>query len=154
MYAKIDPSIWKSRVSLVSPSNLYVYFQKILKKEQFHIEKPEKNYNTMTYPPLSCLVTPMQNIKNNHLITIFIHDVQYHLSVLNHHISEFLKTLTQNIEYQSHISLCWPQMLPDKTGCFEPWKALRLTGPKMVSTCEKSISKCVFTSIWWTHYIF
>ena len=96
----------------------------------------------------------MQNIKNNHLITIFIHDVQYHLSVLNHHISEFLKTLTQNIEYQSHISLCWPQMLPDKTGCFEPWKALRLTGPKMVSTCEKSISKRVFTSIWLTHISF
>ena len=31
---------------------------------------------------------------------------------------------------------------------------LRLTGPKMVSTCEKSISKRVFTSIWLTHISF
>ena len=48
---KIHLSIWKWRVSLGPPRNLYLYFPKILKKEQFHIEKPEKNYNTMTYPP-------------------------------------------------------------------------------------------------------
>ena len=31
---------------------------------------------------------------------------------------------------------------------------LRLTGPKMVNTCETSISKRVFTSIWLTHISF
>ena len=39
--------------------------------------------------------------------------------------SEFLKNLTQNIGKQSHISLCWPQMLPDKTGCFWGLQALK-----------------------------
>ena len=38
--------------------------------------------------------------------------------------SEFLKNLTQNIGKQSNISLCWPQMLPDKTGCFWGLQAL------------------------------
>ena len=135
--------------------SISVFSENIKERTVSHWETREKlQYHDI---PLSVLSgntnAKHQKWSSNHNI-LNIHDVQYHLSVLNHHISEFLKTLTQNIEYQSHISLCWPQMLPDKTGCFEPWKALRLTGPKMVSTCEKSISKRVFTSIWLTHISF
>jgi hypothetical protein len=75
--------------------------------------------------------------------------VQYHLSVLNHHIlwvfeefdpkywqtKPYFTMLTTNVTRQDRLFL-------------------RLTGPKMVSTCEKSISKRVFTSIWLTHISF
>ena len=44
----------------------------MFEKGQFHYEKAEKNYNTMTYPPSSCLITPMLNIKNNHVLMIFL----------------------------------------------------------------------------------
>ena len=88
MYAKIDPSILKSRVSLVSPSNLYVYFQKILEKRQFHIENPEKNYNTMTYPPFVLFDNSnAQHQKSSCYDNILsTNDVQYCQSVSNHHI--------------------------------------------------------------------
>ena len=88
MYAKIDPSILKSRVSIVPPSNLYVYFQKILEKRQFHIENPEKNYNTMTYPPFVLFDNSnAQHQKSSCYDNILsTNDVQYCQSVLNHHI--------------------------------------------------------------------
>ena len=68
---KFDPFYWKWSISIVPPRNLYLYFKKILEKGQFHIEKPEKNYNTMTYPPFVLFDNTNSKHQNTWDITIF-----------------------------------------------------------------------------------
>ena len=110
--AKFDPYIRIWRFPLVPPSSLYLYFKKILEKGQFPIEKPEKNCNTMTYPHLSWLVTPILSTANNHVMTIFSaqlmsNKVQLYLIII---FGKFYWNLTSILCILSHISMCWPQM--------------------------------------------
>ena len=149
--AKFDLFIRIWRFPLVPLRSLYLYFKKILEKGQFQIEKAEKNCNTMTYPHLSWLVTPILNTANNHIMTIFSEQmmsnkVQLYLIII------FGKFLTKFNQYFLHLESYFTMLTTNVTK--QDRLFLKVPDPHTFSTCWKCISKHVFTSVWLTHNSF
>ena len=149
--AKFDHFIRIWRFPLVPPSSLYLYFKKMLEKGQFQVEKPEKNCNTMTYPHLSWLVTPILNTANNHIMTIFSEQmmsnkVQLYLIII------FGKFLTKFNQYFLHLESYFTMLTTNVTK--QDRLFFKVPDPHTFSTCWKCISKHVFSSVWLTHKSF
>ena len=149
--AKFDPFIRIWRFPLVLPSSLYLYYKKILEKGQLHIKKPEKNCNTMAYPPLSWLVTPILNTANNYVRTIFSaqmmsNEVQMYLNII------FGKFRIKFNQYSLHWESYFTMLTTNVTK--QDRLFLKVPDPHTFSTCWKCNSKHVFTSVWLTHNSF
>ena len=149
--AKFDLFIRIWRFPLVPLRSLYLYFKKILEKGQFQIEKAEKNCNTMTYPHLSWLVTPILNTANNHIMTIFSEQmmsnkVQLYLIII------FGKFLTKFNQYFLHLESYFTMLTTNVTK--QDRLFLKVPDPHTSSTFWKCTSKHVFTSVWLTHNSF
>ena len=149
--AKFDPCIRIRRFPLVSPSSLYLYFKKIIEKGQFQVEKPEKNFNTMTYPPLSWLVTPILNTANYHVMTIFSKQMMSN-KVQLYLIFIFGKFLTKFNQYFLHLESYFTMLTTNVTK--QDRLFLKVPDPHTFSTCWKCIFKHVLPSVWLTHNSF
>ena len=143
--AKFDPYIRIWRFPLVPPSSLYLYFKKILEKGQFPIEKPEKNCNTMTYLPLSWLVTPILNTANNHVMTIFSAQMMSN-KVQLYLILRFGKFLMKFNQYFLHLESYFTMLTTNVTK--QDRLFLKVPDLHTSSRCWKCISKHVFKSVW------
>ena len=104
----------------------------MLEKGQFQVEKPEKNFNTMTYPPLSWLVTPILNTANYHVMTIFSkqmmsNKVQLYLIII------FGKFLTELNQYFLHLESYFTMLTKNVTK--QDSFFLKVPDPHTFSTC-------------------